>query len=415
MALLNQTEMNIGKTRLKQLLTDYIANKISEPDLRELLDFVANYHEDGDLDVVMQALLEEIDTDQALPLDSESLYQRITQHSSFPKQANTAIKQYNIRWWTKVAAFLLLGSVLIMLYYVLPRYTESVDVPALTKNKAIENHDKSALLRLADGSLIDLDSVSSGLLATQGTMQITLQGTALHYEAQDAFDGEETNAINTIITPRGRQYQVVLPDGTKIWLNAATELKYPVRFDPREARTVEVVGEAYFEVSKAKGWPFVVKTNSQRIQVLGTHFNVSAYNDDQATKTTLVEGRVRVSLFAGEVNKSGKMAKAIVLRPGEQAISLKTADDIKVERIDPEEVISWKQNLFVFNNEEVEAVMKKVSRWYDVEVEYEDGMEGKRIGGTIPRFENIEKLMEALKATGLLDYKMEGGKVIIME
>src|SRR5690606_25946295 len=131
----------------------------------------------------------------------------------------------------------------------------------------------------------------------QGTMQITLQGTALHYEAQDALDGEETNAINTIITPRGRQYQVVLPDGTKIWLNAATELKYPVRFDPKEARTVEVVGEAYFEVSKAEGWPFVVRTNSQRIQVLGTHFNVSAYNDDRATKTTLVEGRVQVSLL----------------------------------------------------------------------------------------------------------------------
>jgi len=170
-------------------------------------------------------------------------------------------------------------------------------------------------------------------------------------------------------------------------------------------------------VQKASNWPFIVKTRTQRVEVLGTLFNISAYDGDSNVKTTLVEGSVKISLVGNHAEFSLNETDGLstILKPGQQAITYKDGKDINIDAIDPYEVVSWKDNLFVFNDEEISEVMKKVSRWYDVEVIYKDGMAGKRIGGTIPKFERIEELMDALTATGLLRYTMEGGIVVIME
>ena len=183
-------------------------------------------------------------------------------------------------------------------------------------------------------------------------------------------------------------------------------------------REVKIDGEAYFEIKKANKWPFIIKTNRQQVEVLGTNLNVSAYVDDASTKTTLITGNVRVSSYSdGNMSKSTTLTALYseILVPGQQATTTEGDCKIALSTVDTEEIISWKQNLFVFNNEEISEVMKKVSRWYAVDVEFHDGMKGKRIGGTIPRFEHIDELMKALEATGVLHYKMEGGRVIIMK
>lgn len=395
------------KSRLRQLLTDYSVGTISGPDLETLLDYVATHHGDADLDSLLAEMLEDTDLDFDLRVDSEGLYRRIVEHPRFWKKPGASKRPQ--WWWYGAAAAVLITSVMLLIQTdPVNEPDRAVSVPSVVTRTVTTAPSDRPILRLAGGEVIDLDSASSGMLAVEDGTQIIFDGKALHYEGE-LVDANGEIMRNTIVTPKGRQYQLVLPDGSRIWLNAATTLTYPVKFS-KGKREVEVRGEAYFEVEKAEGWPFIVKTASQQIKVLGTHFNVSAYDDDQLAKTTLVEGRVKVASSSSEGPLAGQ-----VLKPGQQAITLKGSDRIKIGAIDTEEVISWKENLFVFNNEEISEVMKKVSRWYDVEVTYLDGMAGKRIGGSIPRLEHVEDLMEALKATGLLHYKMEGGTVIVMK
>src|SRR5690606_5172508 len=229
----------------------------------------------------------------------------------------------------------------------------------------------------------------------------SIEDDEITYERNNAPHADD-NTIHTLVTPKGRQFKVVLSDGTKVWLNAATILKFPVHFG-KDERIVEVDGEAYFEVRKSQEWPFIVRSSGQRIKVLGTHFNVHAYKEDYKSSTTLLEGKVEVS--------NGKQQR--ILRPGEQAVSSNQHRKLHVQSVNGTDVIAWRDRLFVFHNEEIQDVMRQVSRWYDVEVEYLDGMEGKHIAGSIPRYENIKKLMEALAATDLLNYEIKGGTVII--
>lgn len=396
------------KSKLRQLLTDYSIGTISGRDLEMLLDYVAKHHGDSDLDSLLEEMLEDSEQDFDLPVDSEGLYRRIVEHPRFLEQPGVLKRRQ--WWWYGAAAvvFIVGGGLLLQLEYVNePEVVEAA--PSLVTRTVTTTPSDRPLLRLASGEVIDLDSASNGMLAVEDGTQIIFDGKALHYEGE-LVDANGEIMRNTIVTPKGRQYQLVLPDGSRIWLNAATTLTYPVKFS-KNKREVEIRGEAYFEVEKTADWPFIVKTTSQQIEVLGTHFNVSAYDDDELAKTTLVEGRVKVAS-----SSEGRLAsREKVLKPGQQAITLRGSDHITIGGIDTEEVISWKENLFVFNNEEISEVMKKVSRWYDVEVEYLDGMAGKRIGGSIPRLSHVEELMEALKATGLLHYKMKGGTVVVME
>src|SRR5690606_12242802 len=263
------------------------------------------------------------------------------------------------------------------------------------------------LLRLADGRSIDLDRMDDGVLAIEHGVEIKLQGDAIFYQGESIAANDEV-PTNTIDIPKGRQYKITLPDGSQVWLNAASTITYPVRFD-KAHREVAVEGEAYFEIKHAADWPFTVNTSMQRIEVLGTHFNVSAYHDDAFTKTTLVEGSVKISSPSDSTETAISQRYSSILRPGQQAVSRINHSHWAVNTVNPEDVISWKEKLFVFSNEEISDVMKKVSRWYDVEIEYKDGMAGKRIGGSIPILDRVEELMEALKDTGLLHYKMKGG------
>lgn len=261
-----------------------------------------------------------------------------------------------------------------------------------------------AVLTLADGSKVILDGKSKTILSgRQRGVGVEATGAQLVYAKGDLNTAPGELAANRIETPRGGQYQVVLSDGTKVWLNSMSSLKYPVVFQGRERR-VELSGEAYFEVAKNKNAPFKVLTAKQQVQVLGTHFNIKSYADEPL-RTTLLEGKVEVQSY---ISKS-----AIVLSPGEQA-ELKS-NRIEVRQIDTEMAVAWKKGTFMFEKENMESVLKQVSKWYDVEIIYQNEQVKKHLfSGSISRFEEVTQVLDILQLTGFVHFKIEGRRIIVM-
>ena len=252
-------------------------------------------------------------------------------------------------------------------------------------------HD-GAILTLADGSRIVLDSARKGTLGKQGGTQLVLDNNRLAYEASHTTgDAVSYNMLNV---PRGRQFQVVLPDGTKVWLNAASSMRYPTAFTGSE-RLVEITGEAYFEVAHDARKPFIVKKGDTETKVLGTHFNINAYDDERTMNITLLEGSVQV--------KSG--AKQVTIKPGQQA---QVGNGINVAgNVDVDEVVAWKDGKFQFGETaDIESIMRQVANWYDVEVVYKGAVHN-HIGGTISRSVNLSLLLKMLETTGVVGFKVE--------
>lgn len=259
-----------------------------------------------------------------------------------------------------------------------------------------------AILTLANGSKISLTDAKAGQVASQFGISIhkTKNGDLVYANAAPVSQ----LAYNSIETPKGGQYQLTLPDGTKVWLNAASSLRYPLAF-PGNERKVELTGEAYFEVAKNKTKPFKVLTDRQIVEVLGTHFNINAYTDEAATRTSLLEGSVKVS--------SMKSGAAIKIIPGQQAI---VNQNISVKNIDVDEAVAWKNGYFMFDEEPLESILRKVSRWYDVEIQYDDDNFNKKIylNGTLSKYSNVSKVLKKLELTGAVHFRIEGRKIIVL-
>jgi ferric-dicitrate binding protein FerR (iron transport regulator) len=263
-----------------------------------------------------------------------------------------------------------------------------------------------AVLTLANGKKINLTDVNIGTLAEQSNVQITkIADGQLVYNVlsdQKVID-DQMNQNNTIETPRGGRYQMRLPDGTNVWLNSASRLTFPSSFSSLSKRKVELSGEAYFEVAKDKSRPFVVKTILQEVEVLGTHFNISSYEDESSVKTTLIEGSVKI------VAKNGSDK---ILKPGQQSVL--TADNITVENIsEGQQALAWKNDQFVFESNDIQYVMRMISRWYNVEVEYVGTIPENRFGGAISKFENISEVLKSLESTGRVKFKIEGRRILV--
>lgn len=285
----------------------------------------------------------------------------------------------------------------------------------------IEPGTDKAVITLSDGRTIALDGTGEVLLAEDGGMRITKREDGeINYEPL-APRSAAPIAYNTIFIPKGGQYRLVLPDGSKVHLNSLTTLKYPTRFTGNE-RMVELEGEAYFEVSEhqetsepahskisaertgSNKIPFIVKSRTQEVVVLGTVFNVNAYNGNEV-KTTLVEGHVRV-----KANGS-----TVLLHPGEQAINRNDRPDLQVVSANMDEELAWHHGYFIFNDEDIKSIMERVARWYNVEVEYQGNMADKKFGGVFQRSKSMAQLLENLKETGLITFSIEGRRVTVME
>jgi transmembrane sensor len=309
-------------------------------------------------------------------------------------------------YWYAAAAILVISTSLYFGTSQIQSFKQS-GVSDFTKTDIRPGGNK-ALLTLADGSKIVLDDASNGEIAKQSGCLITKTSTGqLVYTIQSASntaaDLKIQTAPNTIETPKGGQYQINLPDGTKVWLNAASSLSFPARFTGIQ-RKVTLKGEAYFEVAKNKAMPFIVNSSKQKIEVLGTHFNISAYADENNAKTTLAEGSVKVSLIENSQEQQ-------ILKPGQQAI---TDNHIKVIPVDIEEALAWKDGLFMFNNEDLENIMKKVERWYDVKVDFQEkDLRDKHFSGTVSRFGKVSQILRTLELTGSVHFKIEGRTIIV--
>ena len=260
-----------------------------------------------------------------------------------------------------------------------------------------------AVLTLADGSAIVLDSAVNGTISNQGKIKVVkLDNGLLAYSinGQQVTENDAT-FFNTISTPRGGQYQVTLSDGTRVWLNAASSIRFPVMFAGKE-RKVEITGEAYFEVAKNKQMPFKVKVNSSEIEVLGTHFNVNAYNDEAATRTTLLEGSVKIK----------KDNYSALLLPGQQSQVTKNGEIKVVNNADTEEVVAWKDGLFILKKADIPSVLRQIARWYDVDIVYKGNLPSGRITGDMPRNMNLSKMLEVMELVGV-HFKIEDNKVLV--
>ncbi|MGX5687614.1 FecR family protein [Arcticibacter tournemirensis] len=302
------------------------------------------------------------------------------------------------------ASFLLICAIGIVIYQ--SRRTSGTLKPHRTGKTEIGPGGNKAYLTLSNGKKISLTDAGNGAIAKQAGIVITKASDGrLIYSVNSTEPALKEIAYNTIETPRGGQYEVRLPDGTTAWLNAASSLKYPLNFEDASERRVELKGEGYFEVAKDKGHPFIVKTAYQEVKVLGTHFNIKAYNDEPTTSTTLLEGSVMVSETGSGRRK--------LLRPGQQSDILNNNGEIYVSNVNPSEVIAWKSGYFIFDNQDIASIMKVISRWYDVDAVYNGYNKEERFGGTFSRSANLSEILKNLESLGKIDLKIKGRRVIV--
>jgi transmembrane sensor len=298
-----------------------------------------------------------------------------------------------------------------------PARNEVARVNTIPAETAITPGGNRAILKLSDGTEIILDSAGEGELAQQGQAKIVKLGDGqLTYSSTKNAPGE--TIYNTIITPRGGQYQLTLADGSKVWLNASSSLRYPAVFSGKERR-VELTGEGYFEVAKNAAMPFHVQANRMDIEVLGTHFNINSYTDEPAMRTTLLEGSVSVKSEVGS-RKSDKKAQtsdlrfqtSVILKPGQQAVLAPHSSLTTNHSPDLEEVMAWKNGLFQYKAADIETVLRQAARWYDVQFEYKGDI-SERFSGQINRNVNAEQLLQILELTGKVKFEIHGKTIIV--
>ena len=260
----------------------------------------------------------------------------------------------------------------------------------------------TAVLTLADGSKIELDSAGNGIIATQGATNVLLQQGQLAYDAQQNAT-EKSVAYNTITTPRGGEFALTLPDGTKVWLNAASSLRFPTVFTGGKRR-VELTGEAYLEVAEDKAHPFEVHIRNVNVSVLGTQFNIMGYDDEPMLVTTLVSGAVKVET-------GGKSPQ--LLAPGQHAVLDHSSGSLRVEQADIIEETAWKNGQIHFNGANIRQIMRQVSRWYDADIVFKGNVADLDFTCTVSRKDKLSKLLALLELTGAVHFTMENGKIIV--
>ncbi|MCH5719791.1 FecR family protein [Niabella hibiscisoli] len=264
---------------------------------------------------------------------------------------------------------------------------------------------EKALLKLDDGTVIELDSTGAGNVASEGGSEIVkLKDGTIAYNNVSA---NQEVKFNEVSIPAGGSYKLRLPDGTMVWLNAVSSIRFPTRFTGPE-RKVVVKGEAYFEVAHNKKQPFIVDIpGRQQISVLGTHFNVNAYEDEAAVKTTLIQGSVKVHTLSS--------GKNVVLKPGQQTVVRAGRGIETLTGIDVEKVMAWKNGYFDFDQTEISEIMRQVSRWYNANIELDPRLKGLTFSGRLPRKENVQKLLKMFEATSTVRYHVAGNQIKVYQ
>ena len=427
------------KERIQYLLQQYAANQASRKEVEELFEWLKD--QEGE-DALKKFIFDTVEKEQANTPHHQSDWDRIWQSvESATTGTHTSAKIVRPFWPRIAAAVLLLVMAGSAWFYFSRSKTNSASVVStVTTKKDIAPGSNKALLTLADGTTIALDTVQTGLLALQGQTRIIKQNTAgLIYNSQVTSEQKAGEVLyNTVTTPHGGQFQLVLPDGTKVWLNAGSSLCFPATFSASK-RMVQLTGEAYFEVatlplSSAKGEkrkrPFIVSVLPAKgaaprgqIEVLGTHFNVNAYDDEKDTKVTLLEGKVRVVKESGSKKYEVRGKKnEVMLKPGEQAVLSQTNSPLTIHHSpNIDQVMAWKNGYFRFKETGIRELMRQVERWYDVEVEFKTDLTDQYYTGVVSRSQNISALLQTLELTGTVHFQIDNhpakgkqGKIIVL-
>ena len=393
---MNQT----AKDRIRSLLAKYAANTCTRSEMNELMVFMREAGDDVLLNDVLQEQWDTLQPQQPLlPVNWEQMFSDIVTPeavvASLP--ASRPIAQ---RWWVAAAILLLLagGS-----WFWLSNNNKSVSHKPLAVQD-VPPGGSGAILTLADGTQVVLDSTGNGNIATQANARISKLNGKLVYEKSGVTTSAGKPLMNTLSTPRGRQYQLVLPDGTIAWLNAASSIEYPAVFTGKERR-VSVTGEVYLEVAAQAGAPFMVNTPTQEIMVLGTSFNINTYSNEKAARTTLLNGSIRIHLPNSPLPTSHS-----VLKPGQQATV--TAGKLDIREVDAAQSVAWIKGQFWFSHASVPDVMRELERWYDVEIVYEGAVPQHTFGGKLERNLPLSAVVKFLEESDV-HCEIQGRKLIV--
>ncbi|MEI6946439.1 FecR family protein [Paraflavisolibacter sp. H34] len=389
---------------LKNKLEQLLAKEEWTPEEKQWL---LHYLESPETDALKELMRERFEAATATPAMDPAVSEHLLQQLHQRLGLEPPVKQapvLRLRWWKIAAAAAVVGLLLLgASRWWGPGAEKKITAKHIFRDSQdVAPGGQKAVLTLADGSTIVLDDAQNGDLARQGTTKIIKVGGKLDYN--QAGTSPKEVLFNTITTPRGGQYQVELPDGSLVWLNAASSLRFPTAFAGRERR-VEITGEAYFEITKNAALPFVLAVGGSEVQVLGTHFNVMAYSEEATLKTTLLEGSVK---FVSGGHTS-------LLRPGQQAQRTKAGDVNVVSGVNLEEVMAWKNGLFHFEKADIEAVMRQLARWYDVDVEFKNKKAFDPLYAEIPRTSKLSDVLRALELSGSAHFRIEGKKILVQQ
>lgn len=388
------------KERVTYLLNVYTSGKATDAEINELMARVLEAENDDALKSFMLDIWNrQHSRDDYAYVDWEDIYSQIVSRADEGKP-KPSVRIRRLRWIA--AASVVLVASIGYFYASSDQQKVTGAVQQLKKDVAPPSGNKAVLI-LADGSQIEMDSTSSGMIAVQGDVNIVRSA-----DGTITYSGRAGKAIsyNTFNVPRGsKPLNLMLADGSRVWLNVGSSLTFPTAFTGKE-REVMMEGEAYFEIAHNAAMPFNVKNGDVTINVLGTHFNVNAYNDDGVEKITLLEGSVMVS----------RKSEIKTLKPGQQALVVAAGDDnIKIQKdIDLNEVMAWRDGKFIFNQSmDIHGIMRQLERWYNVDVVYK-GEVTHRFWGSISRDVNLSQVLKILEATGGVKFDIEGNRITVL-
>jgi hypothetical protein len=384
----------------RYLAEKYIQDRCTPEELNELFDY---FETPASNRLLLEKIREQfqlsMETQRAMPEGaSDRIEQKLMRNISDTRVS--AIRRI-MRLAAAVAVLLILSGGIYFLVH-----QKTVSLVSVARSQQVKKVDvlpgtNKAMLTLANGAVIALDSMQNGMLASQGGSRILkVNNGELTYDNSGSKDSKQV-LYNTITVPRGGEYRLVLPDGSKVWLNAASSLRFPVSFSGRE-RAVELSGEAYFEIAENKNMPFKVMAGNMKVVVLGTHFNVKAYSDEAVIKTTLLEGAVDI------INGNNRM----LLKPGQQAQLFKAKGAMNKVWIDTSMAVAWKNGVFSFNSTSIYDIMREISRWYNVDVSYKDSLKV-YLNGRIHRNVNVSQVFNILELTKEVHFKISGNKIVV--
>jgi ferric-dicitrate binding protein FerR (iron transport regulator) len=398
-----------------EVIERYLSGNCTPDEIREVYQWFRSYDNipdslvglpDDEKAIVKEKLFAQItseinNSDNIVHLNVNSVNSQEPKERIDRTRQNIERKTYSL--WAKIAVAASVTLIIgFLLYPVLTNRHKIAPEIAKAQLHDIAPGGNKAVLTLADGSEIILNNAKKGLLSQQGNVNVskTSEG-LLVYKANSDESASGNTKLNTITTPKGGQYQVMLPDGTKVWLNAVSYLRFPTNFSGN-TRQVEIGGEVYFEVAKNHAKPFIVKSNRTQITVLGTHFNVNDYPDEAFAKTTLLEGSVKIN---------GKQSVGI-LKPGDQAL-LNENDEMKIAAdVNVKEAVAWKNEIFDFNNTDITSIMRQVARWYGINVIYTGKPAPVLYKGRISRNVNLSEMLAMIKYMGI-NYTLEGNNLTV--